>query len=72
VGDALLALLVNDDAAHKNRDHDDREHQKGTVNHGYSFRSNRSETKWHTIETFQESAPSRQLDPETCSSLAEA
>jgi hypothetical protein len=51
VGAALLALLVNDDAAHKNCDHHDRKHQKGTVNHGYSFRPNRSVTKWYTIGT---------------------
>lgn len=51
VGVMLLALLVNDDAAHKNRDHHDRKHQKGTVNHGYSFRSNHSVTKWYTIGT---------------------
>lgn len=51
MGDALLALLVNDYAADKNRDHHDREHQKGTVNHGYSFRSKPSVTKWYTIGT---------------------
>jgi hypothetical protein len=63
VGAALLALLVNDDAAHKNRDHHDREHQKGTVNHGYSFRSNPSVTKWYTIGTSPGLAVDRHLDP---------